>query len=60
MKKAETWGEMSVNFGSKVSLSHSTGHKILQHGADSFTSPTKEVVLWIYITLKKSIVIGRV
>jgi hypothetical protein len=29
-----------------------TYHKILQHGADCFTSPPKEVVLRIYIALK--------
>jgi hypothetical protein len=31
-----------------------TYRKILGHGADGFTSPTKEVVLRIFITLKNS------
>jgi hypothetical protein len=30
-----------------------TCHKILWHGADGFTSAPKEVILWIFITLKK-------
>jgi hypothetical protein len=29
-----------------------TFHKILQHGADGFTSPLKEAALWIFIALK--------
>jgi hypothetical protein len=29
-----------------------TCHKILQHGADGFTSPPKDVVLQIFIPLK--------
>jgi hypothetical protein len=29
-----------------------TCHKILQHEADSFTSPPKEGMLWIFVTLK--------
>jgi hypothetical protein len=29
-------------------------HKILQHGASSFTSHTKEGVLWVFIALKNS------
>jgi hypothetical protein len=36
---------------SKVSL---TCHKILQHGANIFTSPSKEGVLWNFIALKIS------
>jgi hypothetical protein len=31
----------------------------LRHGTDGFTSPPKEVVLRIFITLKKSIALGR-
>jgi hypothetical protein len=31
-----------------------------QHGPDSFTSPPKEAVLWIFSALKNPIVLGRV
>jgi hypothetical protein len=35
-----------------IQQSSLTFHKILWHGADGFTSPTKEVMLQIFITLK--------
>jgi hypothetical protein len=48
--------EIAAEFYLSVSLSYLKGfltcHKISRHGADSFTSPLKEVVLWIYIALK--------
>jgi hypothetical protein len=37
-----------------------TCSKILRHAANGFISPPKEVVLRIFIVLKKSIVLGRV
>jgi hypothetical protein len=37
-----------------------TRNKILRHGSNGFTSLPKEGVLWIFITLKKSIALGRV
>jgi hypothetical protein len=59
----EAWREMVVNFACEVSLFipvELTCSKILRHGADSFTSPLKEVLLRIFITLKNPIVLGWV
>jgi hypothetical protein len=36
-----------------------TSHKIIRHVADGFSSPLKEGVLWIYITLKNPSLLAR-
>jgi hypothetical protein len=55
-KWGETGRKMSAEFCLSVSVSYLKGsltcHKILQHGADGFISPPKEVMLWIFIALK--------
>jgi hypothetical protein len=53
-KQGEAWREVVVNFADEVPLLHGflTCRKILRHGADGFTSPPKEVVLWMYMTPK--------
>jgi hypothetical protein len=46
---------MTAEFCLSVSLSHLKGSKecnILQHGADNFTSPLKEVALQIFVALR--------
>jgi hypothetical protein len=54
--KAGIWREISVYFIGRylchTPLRYSTCRKILRHGADGFTSPPKEVVLLICMTLK--------
>jgi hypothetical protein len=45
----ETWRKMSLNFAYQY-LHHAS--RDLQHGANGFISPLKEVVLWIFIALK--------
>jgi hypothetical protein len=54
--KAGIWREISVYFIGRFlchnRLRYSTCRKILRHGADGFTSPPKEVVLLIFMTLK--------
>jgi hypothetical protein len=47
---------MTMNVGDEYLFRTAQGslirRKILRHGADGFTSPQKEVVLWIVIDLK--------
>jgi hypothetical protein len=47
---------LQASFHARRVLLHAVN---LRHGTDGFTSPPKEGVLWIFITLK-SIVLGRV
>jgi hypothetical protein len=51
---------MAVNFANEVSLSHSAGIFNMPYGANSFTSPPKEVVLLQMFIAHKFIVLGRV
>jgi hypothetical protein len=55
-KQGGTGQEMAAKFCPSVCLSYFKGSltccKILQHRAGSFTSPPKEIVLQIFITLK--------
>jgi hypothetical protein len=51
--------EEMVNLALRCTFVHtskgfSAGRKILRHGADGFTSPPKEGVLWIFIAPKNS------
>jgi hypothetical protein len=53
----ETWREMVkfyLQYSSFIFVSFLTCPKILRHGTDCFTSPPKEVVLRISITLKNT------
>jgi hypothetical protein len=52
-KAGKTWqGNGRVILPMKHLFCFLTYHKILQHGADGFTSALKEVTLWILIALK--------
>jgi hypothetical protein len=64
-KAGETWvRNMAAEFFATKHIFHARKillHALnLRHGTDDFASPPKEVVLRIFITLKKSIVLGRV
>jgi hypothetical protein len=56
LNDSRRWQEMSLNFAGVTSQScyesFFTCHKILQHGASSFTSHLKEGVLRTFITIK--------
>jgi hypothetical protein len=58
-------GNINDEFGLQNIYIHTTKwlftcRKILQHGADGFTSPAKEGMLRIFITLKKIHCLGQV
>jgi hypothetical protein len=63
VKQRETWWKLAIEFCLSVSLSYLKGSliccKILWHGANRFTSPPKEVMLWIFITLKNQSLLAR-
>jgi hypothetical protein len=55
--KQEEMAEEMMNLALRCTFVHtskgfSAGRKILRHGADGFTSPPKEGVLWIFIAPK--------
>jgi hypothetical protein len=58
VKQGETWQEMSINLADNVLCHAAQGSltccKILQHGADGFPSPLKEVMIWILIALENA------
>jgi hypothetical protein len=60
--KQEELAKENVNFALRsifhISKGSLTCCKILWHGTDSFTTPPKECMLWIFIALKKSITLG--